>query len=41
VTLTKSCSHYLFELEGTIYVGSIETGRYARLFRGTLRGAAS
>lgn len=38
--LTKSCSHYLFQLEGAIYVGNIETGRYAFLFRGTLRGAA-
>ncbi|NVB85310.1 MAG: hypothetical protein HOV81_43505 [Kofleriaceae bacterium] len=38
--LTKSCSHYLFELEGTLYVGNIETGRYARLFHGVLRGAA-
>jgi hypothetical protein len=37
--LTKSCSHYLFQLEGAIYVGNIETGRYARLFHGVLRGA--
>ncbi|MGN6104460.1 MAG: hypothetical protein ACTHU0_05095 [Kofleriaceae bacterium] len=38
-TFTKTCSHYLFELEGGIYIGNIDTGHYALLFRGVLRGA--
>lgn len=39
-TFTKSCTHYLFELEGKIYVGNVATGAYAFLITGALRGLA-
>jgi hypothetical protein len=35
VQFTPACEHFVFTLEDRIYVGSIATGRYAFLMRGT------
>jgi hypothetical protein len=33
--LTPTCEHFVFGLEGWLYVGNVATGQYARLVKGT------
>lgn len=33
--LTKACDHFMFEHGGWVHLGDVETGRFARLFRGS------
>jgi len=32
---TPTCEHFVFTLEGSVYVGNIATGAYARVTHGT------